>query len=57
MSNVFNAILKESTPITSMSAVTLDRLQERAIEEFKKARSHTCDLLKMLAKKNEGQAK
>lgn len=55
MSNAFNAILKENAPITSMSAVTLDRLQDRAIEEFKKARAHTCELLKML--KNEGKAK
>lgn len=57
MSNAFNAILKDNAPITSMSAVTLDKLQDRAIEEFKKARLHTCELIKMLANTNEGKAK
>ncbi len=57
MTNVFNGIVKDVGSVTAMNAVTLDRFQDKAIEEFRKAREHTCNLVKMLTKKDEGKDK
>ena len=55
MTNVFNGIVKDVTVLTDgkLSASALDRFQDRAIEEFRRAREHTCDLVKQLTRKDE----
>lgn len=55
MTNVFNGIVKDATVLTDgkMSVYALDRIQDRAIEEFRRARKHTCELVKQLTNKDE----
>ena len=59
MTNVFSGIVKDIVSVQDpkMTLIALDGFQDRAIEEFRSARKHTCELVRQLTKRDEGKEK